>query len=37
VGPDGEFTRLTLRRPGHVRLGISFSLGRVRATSTRCN
>jgi hypothetical protein len=37
VGPDGGFTRLTLRRPGPVRLGISFSLGRVRATSTRCN
>jgi hypothetical protein len=37
VSPDGGFTRLTVRRPGSVRLGISFSLGRIHATSTRCN
>jgi hypothetical protein len=37
VGPNGGFTRLTLRRAGEVRLGISFSLARVRATSARCN
>ena len=37
VAPDGGFTRLTLRRAGPVRLGISFSLGRIHATSPRCN
>jgi hypothetical protein len=37
VGPDGGFTRVSLGGPGWVRLGISFSLGRVRARSSRCN
>ena len=37
VAPDGGFTRVTLRRPGIARMGISFSLGRIRATSPRCN
>ena len=37
VAPDGGFTRVTLRRPGLARLGISFSLGRIRAVSPRCN
>ena len=32
----GGLTRLTLRRAGPVRLGISFSLGRIRADSARC-
>jgi hypothetical protein len=36
VAPDGEFTKLTLRRPARVRLVISFSLGRIRARSPRC-
>jgi len=36
VAPAGDFTRLTLRRPGPVWLGISFSLGRIGATSARC-
>jgi hypothetical protein len=27
---------LRLRRPGPVRLAISFSLGRIRADSARC-
>jgi hypothetical protein len=37
VEPAGDFVRLTLRRPGPVRLVIRFSLGRVRATSARCS
>jgi hypothetical protein len=37
VAPDGAFTRVTIRRPGITRLGIRFSLGRIRATSARCN
>jgi hypothetical protein len=36
VLPAGQFTGLRLRRPGAVRLGIGFSLARVRATSPRC-
>jgi hypothetical protein len=36
VAPDGEFTKLTLRRAGRVELGIRFSLGRVGARSARC-
>ncbi len=34
-GPSG-LTTLTVRRPGRVRLGISFALSRVRASSPRC-
>jgi hypothetical protein len=37
VAPAGGFTRLDLRRPGPARLGISFALDRIRATSPRCN
>jgi hypothetical protein len=37
VAPAGEFTQLRLRRPGTVRLVTSFSFGRIRATSARCN
>jgi hypothetical protein len=36
VAPAGQFTRLTIERPGAMRLGISFSFARVRATSPRC-
>jgi hypothetical protein len=36
VGPAGDFTRLTLRAPGTVRLVIRFSLGRIRARTPRC-
>jgi hypothetical protein len=37
VAPENGFTEVTLRRPGVAKLGISFSLGRIRATSSRCN
>jgi hypothetical protein len=37
VAPAHGFTEVTLRRPGIARLGISFSLARIRATSSRCN
>ena len=37
VEPAGDFVRLTLRRPGPVRLVIRFSLDRIRATSPRCS
>jgi hypothetical protein len=37
VAPDHGFTAVTLRRAGLARLGISFSLARIRATSSRCN
>jgi hypothetical protein len=37
VAPAGQFTELTIRRPGTIRLGISFALDRIRATSPRCN
>jgi hypothetical protein len=37
VAPDGDFTRLTLRRAGEVRLIIRFALDRIGARSPRCN
>jgi hypothetical protein len=37
VAPAGGATRLTLRRPGPVRLVIRFSPSRVGATSPRCS
>ena len=37
VAPAHGFTEVTLRRPGVAKLGISFSLARIRATSSRCN
>jgi hypothetical protein len=37
VAPWGDFVKLTLRRPGPVRLVTSFSLGRILARSPRCN
>jgi len=36
VAPTGDFTRLTLRRAGPVRLVIRFSLARIGARSPRC-
>jgi hypothetical protein len=36
VAPDGEFTKLTVRRPGPVKLVIDFSLGRIGARAPRC-
>ena len=36
VQPAGDFTKLRLRRPGVVRLVISFSLDRIQADSPRC-
>ncbi|HUA04360.1 MAG TPA: hypothetical protein VMB27_10685 [Solirubrobacteraceae bacterium] len=37
VGPYGDFTQLTVRRPGPIRVAMRFSLSRIRATSTRCS
>ena len=37
VSPDGTYTKLTIRRPGTMRLVTSFSLSRVGATSPRCS
>ena len=37
VAPDGDFTRITLRRPGTARLVIRFALDRVGARSARCS
>lgn len=37
VAPGGGgFTKVEIRRPGPVRLGIEFSLGRIQARSPRC-
>ncbi len=36
VAPDGDATRLTLRRAGPVRLAIRFAPERIRATAQRC-
>jgi hypothetical protein len=36
VAPDGDATRLTLRRAGPVTLGIRFAPGRIGATTSRC-
>ncbi|MEA2157761.1 MAG: hypothetical protein QOD66_141 [Solirubrobacteraceae bacterium] len=37
VAPAGDFTALTLRRPGPVRLVISFSPGRIGSRAPRCS
>ena len=37
VAPDGNATRLTLRRGGEVQLVTRFSLGRIGADSPRCS
>jgi len=37
VSQAGGFTRLTVRRPGALRITMSFSLSRIGATSTRCS
>jgi hypothetical protein len=36
VAPDGDFTQVTLRRAGSVRLVIRFALDRIGARSPRC-
>ena len=36
VAPAGQFTRVTVREPGTVRLVTSFSLDRIGASSPRC-
>ncbi len=37
VAPSGDFTRLDTRRPGPVHVAMRFALGRVGASSRRCN
>ncbi|HEY3727222.1 MAG TPA: hypothetical protein VGL51_08625 [Solirubrobacteraceae bacterium] len=37
VAPDGQYTRVTLRRAGPVKLVTDFSLSRIRARSPRCS
>ncbi|MDQ6607250.1 MAG: hypothetical protein M3Z06_11970, partial [Actinomycetota bacterium] len=37
VAPAGDFTKLTLRRPGTAKLIIDFSLGRIGSRSPRCS
>jgi hypothetical protein len=37
VAPAGQFTSITLRHAGTVRLTIAFSLARIDARSARCN
>ncbi|HTX33048.1 MAG TPA: hypothetical protein VMD09_16820 [Solirubrobacteraceae bacterium] len=37
VAPAGQFTELTVRRSGQMRLGIAFSLSRIGARSPRCS
>jgi len=37
VAPDGQWTRITARRAGELKLVPSFSLGRIGATSPRCS
>ncbi|MDQ6606168.1 MAG: hypothetical protein M3Z06_06420 [Actinomycetota bacterium] len=36
VAPDGDFTRLTLRRPGPAKLVVDFSLARIGSRAPRC-
>ncbi len=36
VAPDGDFTKVTTRRAGQVKLVIRFSLGRIGARTPRC-
>ena len=36
VAPAGDFTSITLRRPGPAKLVISFSVARIGAHSARC-
>ncbi|HSC01777.1 MAG TPA: hypothetical protein VLC49_00615 [Solirubrobacteraceae bacterium] len=36
VAPAGGFIQLVIRHPGSLRVGMQFSLGRIRATSRRC-
>jgi hypothetical protein len=36
VAPAGDWTAITVRTPGHVRIATHFALSRVHATSPRC-
>ena len=36
VAPAGQYTRVTVREPGTVRLVTSFALDRIAASSPRC-
>jgi hypothetical protein len=36
VSPDGDYTKLTVKRPGSLRLVTSLSISRIGATSARC-
>jgi hypothetical protein len=37
VAPENGFTKLTLRRPGPVKLAIRFAPGRIKARAPRCS
>jgi hypothetical protein len=37
VAPDGDWTRMQVRRPGTIRLATRFSLARIGATAARCS
>ena len=37
VAPDGDFTKLVVRRPGPMRVAIRFSLGRIGSRAPRCS
>jgi hypothetical protein len=37
VAPYGQYTKLTIRRPGPIKVAMRFSLDRIGATSTRCS
>jgi hypothetical protein len=37
VAESNGFTKLTVRRPGPMRVAIRFSLGRIGADSPRCS
>jgi hypothetical protein len=37
VAPDGSFTKLSVRRPGPIKISMRFSLNRIGADSLRCS
>jgi hypothetical protein len=37
VAPDGQYTELTVDRPGPIKVAMRFALDRIRATSIRCS
>jgi hypothetical protein len=37
VAPDGDMTRMTLRRAGQVEVAVRFAIDRIGANSTRCS